>query len=1502
MSTTRSIYKVLRSIIFTTVLVVVTLVVALYIALSIPAVQNVIKTRAEHELSGLLKAPVSIGKVDIFPFNEVRLHEVTIYTPVGKRCVSIGRLGAGINLWSLVKDRDIIITYIEIISMNGQIEQATENSPLNIQFIIDAFKSKEKQEPNRYKIILHNIVIRNSYISFDRLYKPFPSADGQLDFNHLHLSDVNADVEVPLIDGDDVSVNLRRLAFYERSGLDVKGLSVKVNVSPTELSVSDFNLKVGTSEIVISNQTVSYKGYGDIVNALKHDRRSVVVEATHLYPADFSAFTPLLKDFKSGFTLKSAITGNIDDFTVSSLNIRDNSDNFSLSLNADISGLLTPQSLRANVSRLETKASSEFINRIISLSPNIPDKVIDIVKGLGDIDLKTKGQVDLASYSASTTVDIGSSAGDLAAKADIEWPAGTFSARNIALRCQSLDLGSVLGSDELGIFAIEAEGDISVRGKEIAGNITAAIPFIDLRDNRFNNIAFDAAIEGENIKGHFQIDDRYANLTADTQCVLSGAASSWNLEADIAYLYPAALGLSSFKTDSKISGTVYADVIGDSPSNLCGNVHLGNFNYQSYDKDFHLNRLDLTADILQDFRKYSIESEYISAAVSGKFDPITVTDFVRNLIADATPALVNPVPARDADGQYADIDITIPVSDDLFGKLNTPIRPGVPIQINGRFEGNDKSMTLDVEAPYLIQGKNKLIKGTGLSVKMAQSDPASIVLQSNVPVKKDRANLFVAVEAINNDVSSQIRWSMDSNQENKGSLSVDLGLHRSHLDNKLALDARLHDSGFHLNGAEWTVSPAEIEYSSKLLSINNLRIAHAAQFIEIQGSASANPIDVITTKLAGIDLEYIFNVLNINHVDFGGIATGKAVVSNLFSGRPIARTDGLNVQNLAYNGTVLGDARLESHWDNDAGMVAINADIDGKEKSSAEVRGGVYVTRDSLSFDFDADHIDIAFMKPFVSGFTSSIQGRASGHVKLYGTYSDIDLAGRVFADTVTMKVDYTNCNYSGSDSVIFTPGRIAIPSFRIYDKYGNSGILVGEVTHNCLHDPKFNFDITDVKHMLAYDTNAKLNPIWYGRVFTSGNAKLIGVPGLVSLNVNMSTDPGSEFTFVLEETQTAADYTFLTFSDKKKELELEETRTVSFEDVFTQTLERQLRERPDIFAMDLAVDVNTGTNVIIVMDPVAGDKIKAQGNGALQMHYTSDSDEMTLYGKYTLERGTYNFSLQDLILRNFKIEQGSSISFNGDPMNGILDITASYRVNTNLADLDPSFKNDPDLNRTTVPVDALLKVNGDIHSPEINFDLRLPTVTSEVERKMRSIVSTEDMMNRQVIYLLALNRFYTPEYTGGEQGGELASVASSTLSTQIQNILGSLTDKLSVAPSIKSEKSDLSDMEFDLALSSSLFENRLLLNGNLGYRDKATSQTTFVGDFDLEYLLSRDGRLRLKAYNHFNDASYYLKSALTTQGIGVIYRKDFDDPFTFLKRMFRRRKQQDEKVEDKSR
>ena len=256
---------------------------------------------------------------------------------------------------------------------------------------------------------------------------------------------------------------------------------------------------------------------------------------------------------------------------------------------------------------------------------------------------------------------------------------------------------------------------------------------------------------------------------------------------------------------------------------------------------------------------------------------------------------------------------------------------------------------------------------------------------------------------------------------------------------------------------------------------------------------------------------------------------------------------------------------------------------------------------------------------------------------------------------------------------------------------------------------------------------------------------------------------------------------------------------------------------------------------------------------------------------------------MQDLIIKDFTIQDGSSIRFQGDPFAAELDLDAVYSLNANLKDLDESFGDDPDLNRTNVPVNAELYAKGIITQPDISFDLKFPTLTSDAYHKVKSIISTDEMMNRQIIYLLALNRFYTPDYMGTtmNQNEVLSSVASSTISGQLSNILGKIADNLSIAPNFRTDKGDFSDMEVDVALSSQLLNNRLLLNGNFGYRDNTynTTNTNFIGDFDIEYLLNSKGTIRLKAYNHFNDQNYYLRNALTTQGVGIVWKHDFDKP-----------------------
>ena len=856
---------------------------------------------------------------------------------------------------------------------------------------------------------------------------------------------------------------------------------------------------------------------------------------------------------------------------------------------------------------------------------------------------------------------------------------------------------------------------------------------------------------------------------------------------------------------------------------------------------------------------------------------------ITSILAEAYPDYIKVKRDRPEAGEWTDYltyDFTVYPDEGMAEMFHLPVKLLYQGTVTGLFDNRRRLLSTDINLPYIQQGKDKLVQKTHVAAAVS-GENGTASFYTSYPTKKGVLDLQGNLHTQPDNVALDLDFNPGSNGKFYGKLSLEADIHDALNPTGRNISARVLPAEFYLNGARWDVAGADVLFDGTKITVNGMHIGSGDQYLTIAGVASASDDDEIVVTLNNVDLDYIFSTLNINYVTFGGIAKGDAIGKGLLSGNPKAFTRDLKVRDLSYNGAVLGDGDMTGEWDNVRKRVGIGASISEDGRHCADVNGGVWIGRDSLAFDIGADKVRIGFLQPFMSAFSSDVKGRASGDALLFGTFKDVNMAGRLYADTISLKVDYTNVTYCGSDSVIIDPGHIRIPPMTLRDEFGHTATLSGDLHHNYFHDPSFEFRVDNARSIMLYDTNSRMNPVWYGRIFGSGMGRIIGWPGKVSIIADMTTQDNSTFTFVLDEAKEAAQYNFLTFTDKAKaRKELEAPRPDTPDEIvaaFRKKVEEQQGD-PSTFEMDIRASLTPAAKLTLVMDPKAGDKITATGSGPMNITYNSESDDMKMFGKYTISEGVYNFSFQDLILKDFIIKEGSNISFNGSPYSADLDIRAAYRVNTNLADLDKSFSTDRDLNRTNVPVDAMLLVRGAMEHPDISFDIELPTLNDEVARKVRSIISSEDMMNRQMIYLLALNRFYTPEYMGGSNSGtEWTSVASSTLSSQLTNILDQLTDKVSVAPSLRSDKGDFSDVEVDLALSSRLFNNRLLINGNFGYRDRSTSSTTFIGDFDVEYLLNRSGNFRLKAYNHFNDQNYYLKSALTTQGVGIIWRKDFD-------------------------
>ena len=1485
----RTIYKVIRSILFSVTLFVVGIYVIAYVLLSIPFFTNIVKTKVSSELSTLLGGNVEIGNINFYPFNELTIEDLEVFDPQGEKILDVATIGAGISLWKLIFEGGIELNYAEIIGLDATIIQREENGPLNIQFLIDALSSKdENKEKKAFELSLRNVVLRKSSAQFLRPWL-LNKKIGEIDLGDLRIANLAADVAFPRITEKEIEMDLRRLSFLIPGITQIEKIGLKGKFGKAGLDIKNLVVEFPSSRIFLPQVNIKTDGNESMKDVLRDRIHVLEITNSYITPSDFSFLYTPLELFPEALSLNINAEGNLNYVKIEDFNFG-TQDLLTLAFNGKINGLNDLKNMEGNLSGLDLFVSSLFIGRLASDKNIMPTSIGKMLSEIGNLSLT--GNFEGKGYGEylKGNIEIHSDAFKIQGEAELQKSLNNSLKMSGELSLGDVKLHKLIPSQPLDNINATLLGDITVSEGHIEGMSSIVLENFEMKGKRFDGFSMNINKEGDLISGDFLAQNYIAEVEAKFESELEGENKRGILDMDIQKLNLSELIEMKGYQDYLIKGTVNLAAEGSGINNLTGDLALNKFSFVSPDnkKQLKLNELIVTAVVEDSLRNINLKSDWVDAQIDGTFHIKELPLQLKQLASSVFPALIqDDLRERDSFTSDLNYEIYIKNNNSLTEFFNLPVRMLVPVTIDGSIYESSNSAGFTLNVPYLQQGKDKLIYDTKIIASIdGNTGVLDAMIETNLPVKRGDLSLKINLYGKNNELTTDIHWKNTENSDFRGHIAFDTSFGRNHLTMNPEINVELKPTILQMGSADWNISRSNISYTDKFVTVKNLKIWHDDQFVDIEGVASGEYSDILRIKLADIDVEYVFDMLQINYVTFGGYATGEIAGHALLSSDPVAETESFSISDFSYNGCKLGSCVVSSRWNNEEKEVEIMADISSGGVRTVYGSGGIWLGRDSLCFDIAADKVAVDFIQPFMSVFSSHVGGYATGEVKLFGNFHDIDMTGKIFADSVAVQLDYTNTVYHGSDTVFLNPGQIAIPNFRLYDKYGNSALLSGEVTHRYFHDASFNFRLTEAQNFLCYDTNSDLNPDWYGTLFGTGSAYLRGEPGIADISADMTVSGNSAFTFVLNDTQYARDYQFLTFSDRRKE---EEPKTEFTVNDFKEMLRKKMKGDElslSRFGIDIRASVTPQALFTLVMDPAAGDKITARGHGALQVKYETDNDEMMMYGKYEIDEGNYNFSLQDIILRDFKIKEGSFISFNGNPLAADLDISATYRVNTNLSDLDKSFATDRDLNRTNVPVDALLSVTGNMQHPDITFDIELPTLTQDVERKVKSIISTDDMMNRQIIYLLALNRFYTPEYMGSSgNGSEWAAVASSTISSQLSNILGQLTDKFSVSPSFRSDKGDFSDIEVDVALSSRLLNNRLLVNGNFGYRDRSNSSTTFVGDFDVEYLLSKNGNLRLKAYNHFNDQNYYLREALTTQGLGVVYRRDFDNWFTFLRR-----------------
>ena len=1451
---------------------------AIYILLSVNSVQNNIANKSTKYLSEFLDCNVSIEKVKLSPFNRAAINNIVIFDKNNDTLFYAKKANASLRLLELLK-KEIVISSISVSDFCIHINKKNEGSDLNINFLIDKFKNK-KRNPNPPKLAINTLLLQGGHIKYDVTDAEYKD-NGLFDKNHIDINDALINASLKSISRDSINISVRALRLSEKSGFYIKNIAFKLIGNKENIRLRNFAFDGKESKLRIKENYILLPKDIDANNFMEIADLNFGINNGILVLSDFSSFIPIFKEFNTPINISCAITGNPNHLFLDTLKINYANDGLVASGYGSIDNIF-PEPKNAFIFG-EMKELNLTSKGAVTMLNDLNVKLKDYSTLYKIKHLSFKGQISGFTSKLVTYGEFKSGIGNVETDMTIEKSKGLKFKGNI--KSNKLDINKLISDKGLGEIAFNLKLDGSHSKSSNTGKVKGEINLLEYNNYKYKNIAVDAKYADKEYIGSVALNDSNIILSIDGLMNLSKNENKFALKLKGENIKLNDINLTKKYEGSLLNFDIDANFTGNRIDNADGEVVINSFSFANNGEIFVLDSAYIKANNSASPQFIEIKSELINGNIIGKYKFSSLKNSFIGILSEVMPTFfINKAKAVENYNRFK-FGFKIPNTELLTKTFELPFMLSDENHINGYYNDSIGRFSVGVEVPSFSTGKI-FLENSNISLEKFGDAIQGIAGTRHITSKGIKTDWNIASISSADSCHVNIDW---QNTKNPNIFSGDFATTAHFLASQDGniVDMMIYPSTFTISDSIWNIAPATLFAQGKEISIHDFEIARDNQHLKINGEISKNPEKQLNINLKQIDLSYIFDVLNRRNIVFGGEATGDVNISEIYrGGMPVMKTDGLFVKDFSYNHSVFGDLDVESKWDDEEKAICFDGEVSQPNIEKSKVMGRVMPTRDSLYFYIDAHKLRIGFIQPFTEKIMSGVGGRVSGVVEFFGRFKALNVVANAYAENFNFGIDYLNTRYYITDSVKLDKKGIWAKNITIKDKFGHTGKADMALEHTNFKKMKYEITLHDVNNFLVFDVTEKLNPLYYGTVFGTGSGLIKGDGLATTISVNMRTNPNSNFTFALLDEEDAGDYKFITYIDKDA-TEVKEVEVVTekpwerFSNINITTPKPKHK-----LHVNLRIDATRDAMMRLVIDPATNDQIKAWGEGGIRIEYDTN-DELGIYGTYTAEKGSYSLNLQDLISKDFIVEEGSSISFTGDPMNANLNIGAYYNVQANLLDLDESFAHENELNRTTVPVHTTLHLTGNLQKPEFTFDLTFPTLSQNIYRRVKTIINSDDMMNRQVLYLLALNKFYTPEYMSVSErhNNELAAVASSALSSQLNNILGQISENFNIGTNFRSDKGDFTDLEFDVVLSSQLLNNRLIFNGNLGYRDKSVSNNSFIGDFDLEYLINKSGTFRLKAYNHYNDKNYYIKSALTTQGVGVMFKKDFNKAIEIFKR-----------------
>lgn len=1415
------------------------LFISLALLLQVPKVQLWAVTKVSEYLNHNSSFRTQIGGIRLNWWDALSLEQVAIYDSHDSLMLGADQVYADFSLLSLLPPGETEIDQLRSENLRVHFITHPGDSSLNINLWlkeISTLLSGPQKTPSTARFAVNTIELRHSSFAYSDLRaRTVPEG---WNYTRIAFDQIDANASDLQVDGPNLALNLDLLTGKERyTGLNIKQLSTQIQYKPERIELAELDIQTDKSRLknYLLLETIGPEGFSDFIHQV---RLTATLDETRLHLSDLKRFAPSLPDIEEELVLSGNFTGPIAELESKEFLLR-TGEKTALFGSLLVDGLPNLDNTYIHLDLKNSVVSSKDLQAYLSPKVQQEANKFNLIR----FDAEFTGMLNRFTTTGNFTTSIG----NLSGRVNVEGTKGTTSITS-RLKVDNFDLGILTENPTL-FQKVSLEGTVNAKGNSVENaliDLNASISEIGINSYTYTNIETDA-IYGKNLfRGNLAINDPHLKSTLKGYLNLNEGVDSVNVLVDVESAYLDRLRLT--EAPVFVAGKLDMDTQGITLDDIQGIARFRDIQLGYEDRSLDLGDFFVQSLFAGGTRTLSLNSDYLVASASGQFELQQMGKDLEVLGQQYLAILLNESPplanVKENFSENYNIDLNIRMAD--INPLIQLIEPELRISKNTLLEGAFYQTTENTVFNFFTSIDSITYKGntafdTNIDFNTSKYINSKDILASFYVFSKKQevgdALKFtnLGLEAIWDQTNLDLLFSLD--QESTQSSA------------RIEAEAQFTNSGTFLKfkpsrlkvlNRNWQIDPNNlVTLKEGEATFEKLSISNEKQALGLTGKISEKPEELLTLSIQDVEMD-ILNTLSVWEVE--GKADGNFKMGNLFKNPSL---DGsLHVEELEINDFPVGNVDALAKMDDAELRLDLENFFNGEKKINIE--GTMGLEYQNLNLDAQMTQANLVILEPFLSKYISNLGGTLSGNFQIRGILDSPELLGSGRINQGKLSINYLNTSYLVDGSVVFKPTQVSFQDVLLRDINGNRATFTGGINHR-----GFSSIVMDINsrftNFQVLNTNAKDNELFFGTAYATGTLAIKGSTNNLDVIARATSQPNTRISIPL--------------SSSKEQFQEDYIQVINVQDTvrIKAIAEEVNRLEIENIRMNFLLDVTPDAFTEIIIDPRTEESIQGRGRGSLNLNVDTQGN-FSLTGNYDIVEGKYNFSLYNVVKKQFNIQPGSRITWFGDPYTGIMNLKASYEESVSLQPLlaNNNAAQDNSQMRRRYPLKVLMDLEGELLSPSFKFGFDFSAFPSSgdiqttISAFQNRVAADEQEMNRQVFSVIVA-RGLSPE---GQFSGvsTLSSSLGNLLSSQLNSVIGQMDKNLEV--SIDLANLDQNTLEnFQLSVAYTFLDGRLRVSRDGGFTDNrgGASAASIIGDWQAEYMITEDGVYRLRIFNRNN-------------------------------------------------